>query len=61
MTNIEQLKDALSGSDPDPNAVLRSFHGKRLRARHRMLAATGGAAAVVFLRGRGGTRSWPGR
>ena len=48
MTNIEQLKDALSGSDPDPDAVLRSFRGKRARARHRIMAATGGAAAVVL-------------
>jgi len=49
MTNIDQLKDALAGSDPDPDAVLRSFRGKRARARHRMLAAAGGAAAVVLV------------
>ena len=49
MTNIEQLKDALAGSDPDPDMVLGAFYRKRLRARHRMLAAAGGAAAVVLV------------
>lgn len=50
--NLDELNDALSASDPDPDAVRGMFERKRRRGHQRMqrmLAASGSLAVVVAL------------
>jgi hypothetical protein len=45
--NIDQLRDSLSGNDPNEGSVLGLVYKKRRAARQRMYAASGGLAVVV--------------
>lgn len=46
--NLDELMDALSGTDPDPRAVMDSLGRKQRRSRQRMLTTAGGACAAVL-------------
>ena len=46
--NLDELMDALSGTDPDPRLVMDALGRKQRRSRQRMLTAASGACVAVL-------------